>query len=153
MKRALCVGIVVLCLPLVTRAADEEEMVVAAVQRLFDAMAERDPVAARSVLLPEGRLHRVSPDGSLRQLTNEEFVAGLEQGSGRLLERMWEPKVMMHGGVAMLWAPYDFHRDGELSHCGVDVFSLVKTDEGWKIAGTVYTVEQECEPSPLGPVR
>ena len=49
-------------------------------------------------------------------------------------------------------APYDFHRDGEFSHCGVDAFTLVRTESGWKISGGVYTVETEgCAPSPLGP--
>ena len=52
----------------------------------------------------------------------------------------------------MVWAPYDFHVNGAFSHCGVDVFSLVRTAEGWRIAAVAYTVEREgCAPSPLGP--
>jgi hypothetical protein len=71
-----------------------------------------------------------------------------------MLERMWDARVLIHGRIAVLWTPYDFHRDGKFSHCGVDAFSLVKTDDGWKIAGFIYTVEPEgCRPSPLGPVR
>jgi hypothetical protein len=36
----------------------------------------------------------------------------------------------------------------------VDAFDLVKTPEGWKIAGGVYTVERTgCPPSPLGPPK
>jgi hypothetical protein len=35
----------------------------------------------------------------------------------------------------------------------VDDFDLVKTGEGWKIGGGVYTVESECEASPLGPLK
>jgi len=52
-----------------------------------------------------------------------------------------------------VWAPYDFWRDGKFSHCGVDAFDLIKTDEGWKIAGGGYTLESKCEPSPLGPLK
>ena len=32
-------------------------------------------------------------------------------------------------------------------------FDLIKTEEGWKIAGGTYTVESKCEPSPLGPLK
>jgi hypothetical protein len=52
----------------------------------------------------------------------------------------------------VVWTPYDFHIDGEFSHCGIDAFNMVRTDEGWKIASIVWTVERTgCENSPLGP--
>ena len=69
-----------------------------------------------------------------------------------MLERIWEPQVRVHKGIATLWAPYDFWLDGALRHCGIDSFELVKSPEGWKITGGTYTVEREgCQPSPLGP--
>lgn len=136
-------------------APAEEAAVVAVVQKFFDAMAARDLEAARAVVLPEGRDHSVREGAEgpiIRSFTHEDFIARLATGTEKLLERMWEPKVMIHGRIAMLWAPYDFHRNGEFSHCGVDAFTLVKTESGWKISGGVYTVETEgCAPSPLGP--
>ena len=58
----------------------------------------------------------------------------------------------MHGPIASVWTPYDFWVDGKFSHCGIDIFDLVKTAEGWKISGLTYTVERTgCAPSPLGP--
>ena len=48
----------------------------------------------------------------------------------------------------------DFWVDGKFSHCGIDIFDLVKTAEGWKISGLTYTVERTgCAPSPLGPLK
>ena len=42
--------------------------------------------------------------------------------------------------------------DGRFSHGGTDVFVLARTDDGWRIASLVWTVEPEpAEPSPLGP--
>ena len=65
---------------------------------------------------------------------------------------MWHPRVELHGDVASVWAPYDFHRDGAFSHCGVDAFTLLRGDGGWVITGATYTVETaDCPPSPLGP--
>jgi len=65
---------------------------------------------------------------------------------------MWDPNVLIHKEIAVVWAKYDFHREGKFSHCGVDAFNLVKTPEGWKISGIIYTVEKEgCGESPIGP--
>jgi hypothetical protein len=68
-------------------------------------------------------------------------------------ERIWNPEVKVNGLIATLWAPYDFWLDGKYSHCGVDQFDFIKTEEGWKIAGGVYSVESKCAPSPLGPLK
>ena len=67
---------------------------------------------------------------------------------------MWEPKVLIRGAIAQLWAPYDFHREGKFNHCGIDSVSLVKVGGAWKIAGISYTSETlNCPASPLGPVK
>jgi hypothetical protein len=65
---------------------------------------------------------------------------------------MWEPKVMIHQDITVVWTRYDFHRDGKFSHCGIDAFQLVRTNYGWSIAGGTYTVERtDCPERPLGP--
>lgn len=67
---------------------------------------------------------------------------------------MWDPKIMIHKEIAIVWTKYDFHREGKFSHCGVDAFNLIKAPGGWKISGIIYTVEKEgCEESPLGPPK
>ncbi len=69
-------------------------------------------------------------------------------------ERIWSPEVRVHGPIASVWTPYDFWVDGKFSHCGIDIFDLVKTAEGWKISALTYTVERAgCAPSPLGPLE
>ena len=73
--------------------------------------------------------------------------------SSRLTERGFHPTVLVSGPVAMVWFPYDFYQDGTWSHCGVDVFTFLKTDGGWRIATLVWSVEQPpaCSPHPDGP--
>jgi hypothetical protein len=56
--------------------------------------------------------------------------------------------------MAVVTAPYDFYRNGAFSHCGIDLFELLETEDGWRISGGVYTVQRDaCPPSPLGPPR
>ena len=72
---------------------------------------------------------------------------------GDIVERGFEPEVMVAGLIATVWLPYDFHRDGAWSHCGINVFTLVRTVDGWRIASIVYTYEQPpaCREHPAGP--
>jgi hypothetical protein len=78
----------------------------------------------------------------------------LADSKDALLERMWEPKVLLRGPIAVVWAEYDFHRNKTFHHCGFDSVNLLKTAEGWKISGIAYTSETTgCKASPLGPVR
>ena len=131
--------------------------VVAVVQRLFDAMATRDTIAARALLLPGARIVSIRPGATAtvpRVQSDTAFVRSLAAAREALLERMWNPLVRVHGGLAELWTPYDFHLGGRFSHCGVDSFTLVRGPSGWLIANIAYTVEPTgCAPSPLGPPK
>lgn len=135
----------------------EQAAVASTVQRYIDAMASRDADALASTMLPEASLHAaaVEPSGELRpprSRTAEEFVDWLRGTTDAQLGRIWGYEVRVHDRVATLWTPYDFWRNGEFSHCGVEIFTLVKLAEGWRIASITYTTRTEgCEPSPLGP--
>ena len=134
----------------------ERDAVLNTVQAFFDTMTARDVEGARKILQPQGRFHAMRMrDGKteVRAFANEEYFADLQASTQKMQERIWNPEVRVHGPIASVWAPYDFWIDGKLSHCGVDQFDLIKTEDGWKLAGGVYTVESRCDPSPLGPPK
>jgi hypothetical protein len=136
-------------------AADpEEKPVLAAVQALFDGMAAHDAEAVKATMTPDARLSSVR-DGKVGPTrTRDEKAQAVAGNPAALLERMWEPKVFVRGGIATVWTEYDFHADGKLHHCGIDTFLLLKTVAGWKIFSGTYTAETEgCKPSPLGPPK
>ena len=136
--------------------ASERDAVLKVVQAFFDTMTARDVEGARKVLQPQGRFHAMrmregKPD--VRAFSNEEYFADLKASTQKMQERIWNPEVRVSGLIATVWASYDFWIDGKFSHCGVDQFDLIKTEDGWKIACGVYTLESKCEPSPLGPLK
>lgn len=137
-------------------AGKEREAVMKTVQAFFDTMTAHDVDGARQILQPQGRFHAMSmKDGKpdVRAFANEEYFAQLQASKQKMQERIWNPDVRINGLIANVTARYDFWIDGRFSHCGVDAFDLIKTEEGWKIAGGVYTVESSCAPSPLGPLK
>ncbi len=134
----------------------EKAAVLATVQAFFDTMTARDVDGARKILQPQGRFHAMRMrDGKpeVRAFSNEEYLADLKASQRRMRERIWDTVVQVNDLIATVLAPYDFWIDGKLSHCGVDAFDLIKTTEGWKLAGGAYTVVTKCEPSPLGPLK
>lgn len=128
-------------------AADSDEAaVLGSVQRFFDAIARADPAAMQAVVLPGGQLAAVglTPDGAT---TYSRFA--IEDSLGRLLkpgrnERMWAHQVMRRGPLATVTGPYEFLIDGVTSHCGVEVFTLIKQDGAWRIASLTWTKEPEA---------
>ena len=44
--------------------------------------------------------------------------------------------------VAQVWVPYDLYIGKTWSHCGVDAFTLLKSDGRWRVASLIYTIEQ-----------
>ncbi|GAB5500084.1 MAG: hypothetical protein PsegKO_23950 [Pseudohongiellaceae bacterium] len=72
----------------------------------------------------------------------------------RLTERYWDEQLLISDHLAVFWAPYDLHVDGEFSHCGIDVLNLIKIDEQWKIGHAMWTIQRQgCAASPLGPLE
>ncbi len=125
-----------------------------AVQHLFDAMASHNVEAARALFTPAAALTAVRADGTARVIPHEQWLHHLSESKDQWLERMWNPKVLEHGAIAVVWADYDFYLNGKLSHCGVDSVDLLKTSAGWKISGMFFTHETvNCPPSPLGTPR
>lgn len=137
------------------RTADQIA-VLTAVERFFETMTDKDAIGARAVLDPEGDFVSVrwtdAGEAVVRRTSNRDYLQSLPGETATNLERVWDSDVRIHGPIAVVWTPYDFHIDGTFSHCGMDVFNLLRTDEGWVITGGMYTVERAgCAPSPLGP--
>jgi hypothetical protein len=159
-KRMAVIAIAVMFGTIAADAAqkeDDQSAVVAAVQQFFDTMATRDVEGARRVLMPEARMFSVREQNGqsvARASTVENYFKSLSEGKQNNRERMWDPEVKIRGGIASVWTPYDFWVDGKFSHCGIDIFDVVKTADGWRIAAVTYTVERTgCAPSPLGPLK
>jgi hypothetical protein len=123
------------------------------IQDLFDVIEHRDLELGREILHPGGRFVsiRETEEGTVvREQSHDEFLESMAREGPAFLERFWDPEILYRGDLAVVWTPYDFWVDGERSHCGVDAFTLVRGDDGWRIAATVYTVEVTgCDDEPL----
>ena len=125
--------------------SDEQKEVLAAVDRFFAALKTRDVPAFREMMLEEGGTHILSAqDDGTFQLRHQPFVDffdAIGRGTSEIDEPYWDPVVLIRGPLAVAWMPYQVFADGELIHCGVDSFTLVKNDGEWKFSYLAYTAE------------
>lgn len=139
-------------LPALADESADRLAIVDTVQALFDAMAQRDGDGASRTLIPEGRFIVVDGTGSevtTAALDHADFVERVAASEVPLIERAWDPEVRLDGDIASYRARYDFHSGTQYSHCGVDLFTLVRTGPGWRISGGTFTREQTCPDNPL----
>jgi hypothetical protein len=162
MKRCRLIGLlgVVAVIPCSTRILraqqsgdSERTAVLAAVDTFFAAMTRHDTVASRAILLPGAVFYHIVPGRVPRSTPDTAYLRSIGSATVGLKERIWNPRVEIHGPIAEVWTWYDFHVDGKFSHCGIDDFSMIKTAAGWQIASATYTIETTgCPESPLGPL-
>lgn len=124
----------------------EEKEILLKVQQFFDALEKQDTVLFKSILLTNGQVWAISEKEnaakySMRQFSD--FMKTLINPARIIQERMLSSEVKIHNRIAMAWVPYTLDISGKFSHCGVDLFTFLKTDEGWKIATAAYTIEPE----------
>jgi len=160
MRSSLTLALTLLALPLAAAIADETQdrkAVIAVVDAFFAGMTVKDVESMRKIMTDDGILYgyRETAEGlSVFNPTHASYLDSLAARESVPIERYWDPKVMLHDRIAAVWTPYDFYSDGVFSHCGVNIFSMLKTDDGWKITGVVFSMEpDDCEPSPLGPLQ
>ena len=116
----------------------EHEAVLAVVTTLFDGMRGRDEAKLRSVFAESARLGTQGVDG---------FIERVVGGERYLDEVTFDETVLIDGDLAMAWTPYNLFVDDEFHHCGVDLFVMKRSDEGWRITQLDDTRRTEgCDP-------
>ena len=65
-------------------------------------------------------------------------------------EHMTYQSVVVDGDKAQVWGPYRFLANGQTTHCGQNLLTFERTENGWKLGDTSFTMEQPSECARLG---
>lgn len=76
-------------------------------------------------------------------LRTEDFNKFLKSIASKNPEDHWEEKLLSYNiqiddNMANVWTPYEFYRNYEFSHCGVNSFQLFHNGEEWRI---IYLID------------
>ncbi len=118
------------------------------------AISRNDVVGFTDLMLPEAVMFPTSTrEGVTRYAVRTREAQRAAPFPGTVSERGWNAEVRVSGAVAMVWYPYDLYLDGKWSHCGVDIFTLVRHQGQWRIATMAWSAIQPpaCEKHPKGP--
>ncbi|MCP9754566.1 hypothetical protein EGI26_05230 [Lacihabitans sp. CCS-44] len=145
MKRIFFILILTFGYSKITFGQSEEAQIKKAIETFFDGMYKRDTMLIKSVLHKNCSLNSVNikPDQAATQ--KSESIAGLLKSIGTipqnvvLEERLLEHKIQIDEALAIDWTPYEFYVNEKLSHKGTNVFTLIKTENKWKIIAIIDT--------------
>ena len=88
----------------------------------------------------EGETHLTSGDAK-QFITTVAERAKKEQWT----EIITEYKTQSDGLLATVWTPYKFYLGEQYIHCGVNVFTLMKVNNDWKIISIIDTRKKTCD--------
>jgi len=114
-----------------------------AINTLFDGMRKGDSSLIRTVFAKEMVLQSISTDKTGKAVIAVDSADDFAKAIGTPHKVVYDERITFNdikidGDLASVWAPYKFYLGDKFSHCGVDVFSLMKTATGWKI---IYIVD------------
>ena len=130
-------------------AQTDEEQIKASINQVFDGMRKNDTPLVRQVLHSSCFLKSIGKNKTGEVRLQEDAIGewlkqiGTKREGVILDERLTSFDIKIDDEMAMAWTPYDFYVNDKFNHCGVDVFTMMKTDKGWKIVGIVDTRRKE----------
>ena len=119
--------------------AQESEVIVKVVHRLFEGMEKGDSAMVRSTFAKDVTMATMRRDKENKgQLIRENSIDGFLKAVGTphpevWYEEVWDIKVQQDDNFAQVWCDYAFYVGNRFSHCGVDAIHLYKDDDGWRI--------------------
>ncbi len=122
------------------------------IEDFFIAFHKQDTTALRAMSHPAIQMQSISvKEDQEPKLVVEEFGSFLKAiyaipKTTKFEEKILSYKIQVNGPMANVSTPYTFHVNGELSHCGVNMFQLFKEKGFWKIVYLIDTrTKKGCE--------
>lgn len=152
--RSLAAAALLAAAPSLTHAQTaDDRAVIAIADSALAAITRGDVIALTDLMVPEAVLFPTSTRNGTTTYRMRTRDAQRSAPIAGVVERGFSPRAQVNGGVAMVWMPYDLYLNGAWSHCGVDVFTLVRQGTTWRIAALAWSAEQPpvCAKHPAGP--
>lgn len=123
----------------------DKEAVQKTVDNFFKALEKQDTVLYKSILFTNGQIWvmRHRNDSIIQSMRT--FSDDIKRFSPQTVihEKPLTYDIKVHNEVAIAWAPYTLSINNKFSHCGIDIFTLIKINGEWKIVNATYSVEPD----------
>ena len=120
--------------------ASETDLIKASVNGLFEGMKTSDSTKINHSFSNNAILQTITKNGEVKTESIKDFAVSISKAEkGSLDEKIVFSNILVDGNLASVWTPYEFYYQGKFSHCGVNSFQLVKTNNEWKIQYIIDT--------------
>jgi hypothetical protein len=132
-------------------AQQENDAIKNTIAIFFDGLKKFDTQMIKTSLDTSCFLYSImqKKDGStmlVEEKTGDFFKQIMELKGNKADEQLLSYDIKTDGAMAIAWTPYKFYFNDTFSHCGVNVFTLIKRKGDWKIMGITDTRrKQDCE--------
>jgi ketosteroid isomerase-like protein len=128
------------------------------IDSFFIAMTNADSVWMNSNLLPETVLTTVKgADSKNMSITKQEFIQSLMKSKDakvKIDERLLNYSIRVDQNLAIVTTDYSLYVNDKFIHCGVNLFTLVRTSDSWKIMNISDTRRKEnCNENPIADIN
>ena len=156
MPRLLTAALItLLCAPaLHAQNADADaRAVIAVADSVLAALSTGDNVTLKRLTLDSAVVGGAGMRNGVERMSLTSWTRFTSHPGSDFTERGFNATARVQDRVAQVWVPYDLYRGKEWSHCGVDAFTLLKSEGRWRVASLVFTIEQPpaCQKHPAGP--
>jgi hypothetical protein len=144
--------ILILMISINLNAQTDETTIKQTINLFFEGMENNDTAKIKTTIDIDGCLLKSimkKKDGTtlLQSENMTEFYKQVQDAKDlKIKEELLSYDIKIDGQLAIAWTPYRFTIDGKLTHCGVDVFTLIKRSNVWSIIAITDTRrKQGCE--------
>jgi hypothetical protein len=143
MKKIILSSLILLASIKIFAQQADRDAVKQTINTMFDAMRKGDSTMLRSTfhknIVFEGVANKKDGTVELNIDNPNDFIKAV----GTPHKEIWDEQITFNdikidGDLASVWTPYKFYLGKIFSHCGVDVFTLMRTPAGWKI---IYIID------------
>lgn len=129
------------------KAQSDTLMIQQTILTFFDGMRQNDSTMIKQTLSENCSLRSVGKTRLMEEKMTEFLQQVGTKKAGVLYdERLQSFDISIDANMAIAWTPYRFYLNEKFNHCGVNVFTLMKTTDGWKIIAIIDTRRKEnCE--------
>lgn len=121
--------------------------VIGVIDNFFLALEKKDTILYGGIVRPDGQIWTVRRLNDSLKTSMRNFSADkvrLVNMNAVIEEKPLSYEISVHNDIAVAWVPYTLSLSGKFSHCGVDVFTLLKTIHGWQIVNLTYSLEPDA---------
>ena len=114
------------------------------IEIFFEGFHHKDTLKIKSVCADKMILQSISDSAVKGNKLSTENVKDFYKSiatipsSMKFQEKILSYTIQIDGAMAHVWAPYEFYLNDKLSHSGVNIFTLFKEKDSWKI---IYLID------------